>query len=86
MPMSAQPYRVYGEGQIALELALFCLDCELIFAGTEHCPRCADEAVWPLNQWLPSMRPAAAMYPPQRTGLPDGSAKMVYLERNFSNR
>jgi hypothetical protein len=86
MPMSAQPYRVYGEGQIALELALFCLDCELIFAGTEHCPRCGDEAVWPLNQWLHSARSATPMYPPHRAGLPDGSVKIVYLERNFSNR
>jgi hypothetical protein len=86
MPMSAQPYRAYGEGQIALELALFCLDCELIFSGTERCPRCADKAVWPLNQWLPSTRASASMYPTRGTGLPNGSVKIVYLQREFSNR
>jgi hypothetical protein len=58
MPTRVQPNRPYSEGQIALEQALFCLECELIFAGTAHCPRCADEAVWPLNQWLPSTRPS----------------------------
>jgi hypothetical protein len=52
------PYRLSSEGQIALERALFCLECELIFAGTAHCPRCADKAVWPLAEWLHRGRPA----------------------------
>jgi hypothetical protein len=86
MPMSTQPYRVYGEGQIALELALFCLDCELIFAGTEHCPRCADAAVWPLSQWLPSARSSAPMYPSRGAGPLDSSVRIVYLDEQLSNR
>jgi hypothetical protein len=52
MPTTALSYRVYSEGQIALERALFCLECELIFAGTACCPRCTSEAVWPLAEWV----------------------------------
>jgi hypothetical protein len=57
MPTTALPYRIYSEGQIALERALFCLECELIFAGTARCPRCANQAVWPLAVWLHRGRP-----------------------------
>lgn len=68
MPTNLQPYRSYGEGQVTLEQALFCLECELIFAGTARCPCCADEAVWPLSQWLRSTRPAAPMFPTRGAG------------------
>lgn len=86
MPTSVQPYRAYGEGQIALEQALFCLECELIFAGTAHCPRCADAAVWPLNQWLPSTRPSAPMFSTRGADLPDCGLRIVYLDDEFSDR
>jgi hypothetical protein len=86
MPTSLQPYRAYSEGQIALERALFCLECELIFAGTAHCPRCANEAVWPLNQWLPSARLSAPMSPSGGVGLPDRGLRIVYLNEDVSNR
>jgi hypothetical protein len=67
MSTSSQPYRVYSEGQIALEQAMFCLECELIFAGTTRCPRCNEAAVWPLTQWLPPLRPSLAGIPvPER--------------------
>lgn len=59
----AQPYRPYSEGQIALERAMFCLECELIFAGTTHCPRCDAAAVWPLTQWLPSVHASLPAVP-----------------------
>jgi hypothetical protein len=48
MPRSPEPYRLESEGQMALQHARFCLDCELIFAGTACCPRCGDKLVWPL--------------------------------------
>jgi hypothetical protein len=57
MPMTTLSHRVYSEGQIALERALFCLECELIFAGTATCPRCTSEAVWPLAEWVHPIRP-----------------------------
>jgi hypothetical protein len=84
MPTSIQPYRAYGDGQIALERALFCLECELIFAGTAHFPRCADAAVWPLNQWLPSARPSAPVSPNHGLGLPDRGLRIVYLDEDLS--
>jgi len=60
MPTSAQSYRIHSDGQIALERALFCLECELIFAGLPHCPRCNASAVWPLMNWLPPTRPSSS--------------------------
>jgi hypothetical protein len=57
-----QPDGCWSEGQIALEEARFCVACELIFAGTFHCPRCESEMVWPLARWLsrpPPAEPAA---------------------------
>jgi hypothetical protein len=57
MPTTTLPYRVHSDGQIALEWALFCLECELIFAGTVLCPRCTSEAVWPLAEWVRPTRP-----------------------------
>jgi hypothetical protein len=53
--------RVANAGQIALEYALFCLECELIFAGAASCPRCTSEAVWPLAEWVHPIRPAGAV-------------------------
>jgi hypothetical protein len=85
MSTSIQPYRAFAEGQIALERALFCLECEIIFAGTAHCPRCADEGVWPLNQWLPSAR-ATSILPNRDVGLPDHELRIVYLNEKLSNR
>ena len=47
------------QGQILLERALFCVGCEIIFTGTQRCPRCgSDETVWPLSEWLRSLRPS----------------------------
>jgi hypothetical protein len=86
MSTTSQPYRLYGEGQIALEQALFCLECELIFAGTVHCPRCADQAVWPLNQWVPSSRPSASILPNPKAGRAAHGLEIVYLNDGFSKR
>jgi hypothetical protein len=43
-------------GQISLESALFCLECEIIFVGEVSCPRCTGEAVWPLAEWIHPIR------------------------------
>ncbi len=59
----SQPDGCWSMGQIRLDETLFCLDCELIFAGTARCLRCGDEMVWSLAQWLsrpPATEPAAA--------------------------
>jgi hypothetical protein len=56
MSSTVLSYRVYSEGQIALDRALFCLECDLIFAGTASCPRCASVVVWPLAEWLQPIR------------------------------
>jgi hypothetical protein len=40
------------QGPIMLDQALFCLDCEVIFAGLASCPSCSGRVVWPLAQWL----------------------------------
>jgi hypothetical protein len=64
MPTSSQSYRDHSDGQIALERALLCLECELIFAGIAHCPRCSASTVWPLVQWLPPTRPSPAVLAP----------------------
>jgi hypothetical protein len=48
------------QGPIALERALFCLDCEVIFTGLTSCPSCSGSSVWPLAPWVspaPSHRP-----------------------------
>lgn len=86
MPTTLHPYRIHGEGQIALEQALFCLECELIFAGTAYCPRCGDEAVWPLNQWLPSTRPSASILAWHKVDPSDYGLRVVYLNEDLSNR
>jgi hypothetical protein len=43
---------------MTLEEERFCVECELMFAGTFRCPRCGGEVVWPLAQWF-SRTPAA---------------------------
>jgi hypothetical protein len=40
------------QGPIALERALFCLDCEVIFTDYACCPSCSGRVVWPLAMWL----------------------------------
>jgi len=85
MSSSTRSYRAFAEGQIALERALFCLECEIIFAGTAHCPRCADEAVWPLDQWLPSARASASALLHGSGRLQDPGLHIVYLQQNLSN-
>ena len=46
------------QGPIALERALFCLDCEVIFTGLTGCPSCSGSGVWPLAQWLSPTQPS----------------------------
>lgn len=48
------PHEGPFQGSIALEHALFCLECEVIFSGLVRCPRCSGEVVWPLAGWLSS--------------------------------
>ena len=55
------PYRSSNTGQISLESALFCLECEIIFVGEVSCPRCTGEAVWPLAEWVHPIRSGAAI-------------------------
>lgn len=85
MSLSTPSYRAFAEGQIALERALFCLECEIIFAGTAHCPRCADGAVWPLDQWLPSARASAPALLYGSGRVPNRGLHIVYLAENLSN-
>lgn len=54
-------YQAPNSGQIALESALFCLECELIFAAEVSCPRCTSEAVWPLAEWVQPIRSGVAV-------------------------
>jgi hypothetical protein len=54
----------YFQGQILLERALFCVGCEIIFAGTPRCPRCtSSETVWPLSEWFRSIRSSTMAAP-----------------------
>jgi hypothetical protein len=71
MPTSSQSYRDRSDGQIALERALFCLECELIFAGIAYCPRCSTSVVWPLMQWLPPTRPSLSVIAQSERRSPD---------------
>lgn len=57
MPRSFPATRQFHvQGQILLEHALFCVGCEVIFAGAVSCPRCGGGTVWPLAEWLRSVR------------------------------
>lgn len=71
MPTSSPSYRDRSDGQIALERALFCLECELIFAGITYCPRCSTSVVWPLMQWLPPTRPSLSVVAQSERRSPD---------------
>jgi hypothetical protein len=55
---SPSPHEVPFEGPIALERALFCLDCEMIFTDLACCPSCSSSAVWSLAQWLAPAQPS----------------------------
>ena len=67
-------------GQILLERALFCVGCEIIFTGVPHCPRCASaETVWPLSEWLRSLRLSTA------TAAPSNRLPM-HLYRNTNSK
>jgi hypothetical protein len=46
------------QGPIALERALFCLDCEVIFTDHACCPSCSGRVVWPLAKWLSPGEPS----------------------------
>ena len=50
LPMGS--HEILFQGPIMLDRALFCLDCEVIFAGLASCPSCRGRVVWPLAQWL----------------------------------
>jgi hypothetical protein len=50
VPMSSD--ETLFQGPIALERALFCLDCEVIFTALTCCPSCSGRVVWPLAKWL----------------------------------
>jgi hypothetical protein len=67
---------VHTQGQIPLERALFCVGCEIIFAGIRRCPRCTSgETVWPLSEWLRSVRTATAAAPPSPVEAPSPTAQ-----------
>jgi hypothetical protein len=75
MPRSFPTTRQFHvQGQILLERALFCVGCEVIFAGAISCPRCGGGTVWPLAEWLRSARlsPAATARPGREA--PDAQA------------
>jgi hypothetical protein len=50
VPMSSE--ETLFQGPIALERALFCVDCEVIFTDLACCPSCSGQVVWPLATWL----------------------------------
>lgn len=56
LPMSRD--EILFQGPIALDRALFCLDCEVIFTGLTSCPSCSASSVWPLAQWLSPVQPS----------------------------
>lgn len=60
----------HSQGQILLGRALFCVGCEIIFAGSPRCPRCtSDETVWPLSAWFPSVRALTVAQPTSLSSL-----------------
>ena len=65
------------EGPIALEGALFCLDCEVIFTSCTCCPSCSGTAVWPLTRWLSPAQPGLAAEPVSDGGLSASDAEAV---------
>jgi hypothetical protein len=61
MPTITLSARPSDKGQISLDSALFCLECEIIFAGAVSCPRCTGQAVWPLADWVHPLRSGATV-------------------------
>ena len=57
MPVPHIADEIQFQGPIALESALFCLDCEAIFTVVSRCPSCSGAAVWPLARWLSLTQP-----------------------------
>jgi hypothetical protein len=55
LPSAELPF----QGPIALERALFCIECEVIFTDLARCPRCCGEVIWPLAGWLSPAQPDA---------------------------
>ena len=64
------------QGPIALEHALFCLDCEAIFTDLPCCPSCSGRVVWPLATWLSPAEPrlSIASRPERHPPLSDSEA------------
>ena len=58
------------QGPIALERALFCLDCEVIFTDLACCPSCSGRVVWPLAMWLSLGEPRLIVESRQAGGPP----------------
>jgi len=60
----------HSQGQILLGRALFCVGCEIIFAGSRRCPRCTSaETVWPLSEWFQSVRALTVAHPTSLSSL-----------------
>jgi hypothetical protein len=60
----------HSQGQILLGRALFCVGCEIIFAGSPRCPRCTSgETVWPLSEWFRSVRALTVAHPTSLSSL-----------------
>jgi hypothetical protein len=57
------PREIPLRGPIALESALFCVECEVIFIGPSCCSHCSRESVWPLAEWLRPARPGLPQEP-----------------------
>jgi hypothetical protein len=63
LTMPILPREVPLQEPIALENALFCVECEVIFTGPSCCPYCTGESVWPLAEWLWPARPRLPQEP-----------------------
>jgi hypothetical protein len=61
MPMTAGSDRIQSEEPVVLKQALFCAECEIIFAGTPSYPHYAGEGVWPLLKWVPPAGPGVTV-------------------------
>jgi hypothetical protein len=62
--VAARQRSAQSQGQILLGRALFCVGCEIIFTGSPRCPRCSSaETVWPLANWLHSIRGMTVTHP-----------------------
>jgi hypothetical protein len=79
MATITRPHRSSDKGQIALESALFCLECEIIFVGEVSCPRCTGEAVWPLAEWVHPIR-SGAVISKREDDIPEISQNERYSE------